>query len=191
MVADGLEVDLITLLRLKDQLARTLGYQDVISVPSSSGYTFYVQFSNMNGTPAYAYPCITDLMFLLDSPHPFSVASSAMGGPNAEDDVSSSLLVGSLFLDLIIGLFLHIEELPALPPMTLKNLIKCLLIALQKHDFDSQPLRYLQPELRKAVKRSLVDIVKDDCVSHEIRQLALSVSQAFIKRCSHFAGKFI
>ncbi|KAJ3559109.1 hypothetical protein NM688_g537 [Phlebia brevispora] len=191
MIADGLSVDLFTLLRLKDQLARTFGYQDVTAVPSSSGHTFHIQFKDSSGAPAYSYPCITDLMFLLDAPHSFSLASSAMGGPNVEDDTPAALLVGSLFLDLVIGLFLDIQEFSTLPPMTLKNLVKCLLIALQKHDFDSQPLRHLQPDLRRAVKRSLVDLVKDNCVSYEIRQLALSICQVFVKRFPHFAGKFI
>ena len=191
MVADGLSVDLFSLLRFKHQVTQALGYQDVTLVPSASGHTFHVTFGNIDGIPAFAHPCITDLTLLLDSPQPFEFASSAMGGPNVEDDTPVLLLVGSLFVDVVIGLFLHVEDLTTLPPTTLKNLIKSFLIVLQKHDFDSRPLRYLQSNLRKAVKRSLIVLVKNAGVSHEIRQLALSITIVFIKRCANFAGGFI
>lgn len=191
MVADGAGIDLYSLLRFKDQLVRALGFQDVTIVPSSTGHTFYIGFGETSGIPEYAYPCIADLLLLLDSPRPFDIACSAMGGPNVEDDTPSSLLVGSPFADAVIGIFLHADDLSALPSTTLKNLVKCLLIMLQKHDFDSPPLRHLQQDLRRAVKRSLVELVKNDSISHEIRQLALSISHVFIKRCSGFAGKFI
>ena len=191
LVSDGLTIDLFSLLRFKDQLVRALGYQDVQIVPSQAGHTFHIAFSEIAGIPDHAYPCISDLMFLLDSPHPFEVPGSVMGIPAFEDDITSSLLVGSLFVDIAIGLFVHIQDIVSLPPTPLKNTVKCLIISLQKHDFESHALRPLQGNLRKAVRRCLIALVKNSNVSHEIRQLALSTCHVFIKRCTSFVGNFI
>ena len=192
MVADGLSVDVTTLLKFKHNLLKIFGYLNAELVPHASGHTFHVVFEGTTGLPSFSYPCISDLMFLLDSPHPFELHSSAMGILNIypdENNEATKLLVGSLFVDVVISLFINVEDLPTLPPMTLKNLVKCLLITLQKHDFDSRPLRHLQPELRKAVRRCLLDLAKSTSVSHEIRQLALSVVHVFVKRCA--VGNFI
>ena len=43
MVADGIEIDLFSLLRLKDQLLRVLGFEEVSLVPSPTGHTFHVR----------------------------------------------------------------------------------------------------------------------------------------------------
>ncbi|THG99764.1 hypothetical protein EW026_g2637 [Hermanssonia centrifuga] len=191
MIADGISIDTFSLLRLKDQIARALGFQDVTLVPSSSGHTFHIRFGDTSGIPSWAFPSITDLMLVLDSAHPYDLAGSAMGGPYVDDDSPTTLLVGSAFVDLVLGLFTHTADLASLPPLTLKNLIKGLLIAIQKHDFDSRPLRHLQGDLRKAIRLNLFTLVIENSLSYDLRQLAFSATQAFIKRCPTMVGNFV
>lgn len=63
-------------------------------------------------------------------------------------------------------------------------------ILIYKHDFEAQALRYLQTGLRKAVSRAIEILLWDD-TSYELRQLAMSVIQAFLKRWQSFMGNII
>ena len=69
------------------------------------------------------------------------------------------------------------------------TIMEALGIIIYKHDFDRGFLRPLQPILRKAVTRVL-DLMLDE-VSHECRQQALSVVQAYIKRYYNSLVQFI
>lgn len=191
MISDGVPVDVFSLLRLKDQLARTLGYQDVVMVPSANGHTFHVQFRGIVSIPSAAFPCITDLMLAMDSAYPYELSCSAMGGPDVEDETVCPLLVGSVFVDVLLGLFVQLEDTAALPPLVLKNLLKTLIIVMQKHDFDSRALRHLQSELRAALRRCLTLLLNEEQLSLELRQLALSSCQIFINRWPNVMGALL
>ncbi|EKM55576.1 uncharacterized protein PHACADRAFT_256290 [Phanerochaete carnosa HHB-10118-sp] len=191
MIADGITVELFSLLKLKHQLLLTFGYRDVSLVPSSNGQTFYVQFGELDCFPPVALPCIADLMLVLDSAQPCDISSSAMGGPDVDDETKHSLLIGSVFVDILVDLSSHLSELGSSPPLVLKNLLKTLIIAMQKHDFDSQPLRYLHSDLRKALRCALMMYSDEGHLSLELRQLALSACQVFITRWPDIMGPFI
>ncbi|KIP09568.1 hypothetical protein PHLGIDRAFT_67270 [Phlebiopsis gigantea 11061_1 CR5-6] len=191
MIADGITIDLFSLLRLKDQLVRTLGYQDVATIPSANGHTFHVQFRGITSIPSTAFPCITDIMLVVDSAHPYELSCSAMGGPDVEDETPYSLLVGSAFVDIVLGLFSQVEDPASLPPLVLKNLLKTLIIAMQKHDFDSRAMRHLQGELRTALRCCLTLLLNEEQLSIELRQLALSNCQVFINRWPNVMGIFV
>lgn len=191
MIADGIIVDLFSLLRIKEQLARTLGYQDVTTVPSANGHTFYVQFRGITSIPSTAFPCITDVMLVADSPRPYEISCSALGGPDVEDETPCSLLVGSAFVDIVLGIFSQVEDPAALPPLVLKNLLKTLVIVMQKHDFDSRAMRHLQGELRTALRCCLTLLLNEEQLSVELRQLALSNCQVFINRWPSVMGIFV
>ena len=191
MVADGIAVEIFSLLKLKHQLLCTLGYHDVSLVPSPNGQTFCVQFHGLAVLPSPSFPCIADLMLVLDSARPYDVSCSAMGGPDVDDDTTYSLLVGSVFVDVLIDLASHLEELSSLPPLVLKNLLKALIIAMQKHDLDSQPLLHLHGDLRRAMRCALMLFSDDGHLSLELRQLALSACQVFITRWPGIMGVFV
>ncbi|KAI0797914.1 hypothetical protein C8Q75DRAFT_845203 [Abortiporus biennis] len=191
MIADGVSVDLFSLLKLKSHIARVLGYRDVSLSSSNSGAMFYVTFGDMDDIPEWAFPCLSDLMLALDSSAPMEVSPSAMGGPFANDDTTFPLLVGTAFVDILLDLFVTSTELPYLPAMTLKDLLKAMIIVIYKHDFDSKPLRHLQANFRRAVRRTLELLLDDKHLSYELRQSALSVCQAFIKKWPGIIGNFI
>lgn len=191
MISDGILVDIFSLLRLKDQLARTLGYQDVVMIPSANGHTFHVQFRRVISVPPTAFPCIADLMLVMDSARPYELSCSAMGGPDVEDETLCPLLVGSGLVDILLGLFVQLEDPASLPPQVLKNMLKALIIAMQKHDFDSRALRHLHGELRAALRCCLTLLLNEEQLSLELRQIALSNCQVFINRWPNTMGVFL
>ena len=193
MIADGITIDIYSLLKIKDQLLRVMGYRDVSLVPSANGHNFYVQFEGITNIPLPSLSCISDLMLILDAPHPFELSCAAMGGPDKDDETLSPLIIGSPFVDVLLDLLVTLEHLSLLPPLPLKNLLKALIIVLQKHDFDSMPLRYLQAKLRNALRNCLGLLSDDEHLSLELRQLALSACQVFINRwaTANVIGLFI
>ena len=189
MVAEGIPIEVGSLLKLKDHLARAIGFLEVDMVSVGNTNHFYVKFGTLYAVPEGAYPCLNELMLTLDSAQPYNLISSAMGGRYLEDETPSKLLVGSIFVDVFLESFIHCENLETMPALTLKNLLKSLTIVIFKHDFDSRPLKPFQPHLRRAVRRAL-DLLLHD-LSYDIRQLVLTVSLAFIKRWPHLIGNFV
>lgn len=192
MIADGLSIDVSSALKLKNHTLSLLGFKDVSLISSGvSGHSFYVRSSGIETITSWSYPCLSDLVLVFDSPHPLSVAPSAMGSPYAEDETPTRLLVGSVFIDLILDIFIHAQGLETLPPLTLKNLLKAMVIVVYKHDFDSKPLRHLQGNLRKAVRRILDLLVDPAILNYELRHLCLTICQAFIKAWPSIVGAFL
>lgn len=188
MVSDGVPIDISSLLRLKEHVARTLGFQIVLLEPST-GNGFYIKFSSLGTITDTADACLNDMITLFDASQPYDVAPSAIGGSYVEDDTPYSVLIGTIFVDVILDFCGQSESLTSLSSVTLKNLLKTLVIMVYKHDFDSKPIRHLQKNLRDACRRVL-DLLLSD-ISYDLRQLALSVCQSFIKRWPAIIGHFI
>ena len=188
MISNGVPADIYTLLRLKVHLVRSFGFRDVSEVPSGNGQAFFIQFGALRELPESSHPCLNEFVSLLDAYQPFDIAPSAIGGPFANDDLHTSLLVGSVFVDVLLAVF-NEAAFESLPFLVLKNLIKCIIIITYKHDLESKPLRHLQGGFRRIV-RKLNEIVTMD-LSYEIRQLALTACGACIKRWPNMVGSII
>lgn len=188
MIWHGIPIELFALLRIKIHLVRSFGFKEVAEVPSANGQAFYVRFGDLGEIPDKAISCLDELMNILDVYQPFELAPSAMGGPSANDDTKVSLLVGSIFVDVFLSVFNECD-LDALPFITLKNMVKCLMIIAYKHDLESKPLRHLQNDFRKSIRR-VIDIFNMD-LSYEIRQLAISACQTGIRRWPNMVGSLI
>ncbi|KAI0780831.1 hypothetical protein BD413DRAFT_500442 [Trametes elegans] len=189
MLADGIPIDVTSVLKLKDHLARALGFSEVAMVTAGNSNTFFVRFSGLDTVPEVAYPCLNELMAALDSACPFDLPPSAMGARFADEETPSSLLVGSVFVDLFLETFIHCDGLAFMPAVTLKNLLKSLIIVIYKHDFDSRTLKPFQQQLRKAAKRAQELLLME--LSYDVRQLLLTACHAFIKRWPHLTGNFV
>ena len=107
MVAEGISIEVNSLLKLKDHLARTIGFTEVAMVSYGSSNSFHVRFSGLDAIPEAAYPCINELMLVLDSPYPYNLISATMGGKYSDDEQVAQLLIGSLFVDLFLETFIH------------------------------------------------------------------------------------
>ncbi|KAL0581716.1 hypothetical protein V5O48_000298 [Marasmius crinis-equi] len=179
MATNGIFVDYHDLLKMKIHVARMLGFDDVHAVPTQDGLTFYVNFGRLTSVPRCAFPCINQLLSLLDSPHPASLAT--LEGPARGDNRNPTpLLVGSLFIDLLLALFSSVKDVIALPILSVKSLLESLGVIIYKHDFEHMYIRPLQPALKQAVTLTMELMLED--VNYECRQLALHVTQAYIRK---------
>lgn len=183
MLSDGSSIDVHSLLKLKLRLAQLLGISGALWKPSANRSSSYIQLSQFNGIPDHASPCIEGLGFLLDATFRIGLSASSMMGNG--DDNTTSVLIGSSFVDIILYLFDATTHILDLPFVTLKSLIHILTTVIYKHDLDVAPLRHLREPLRKAVRR-VTSIVNSD-TSLELRQLSLSVCHAYIRHCGHYA----
>lgn len=192
MIADGINIDIFSLLKIKSSLVRILGFKDTSLVQlNPEGTSFHIRFNHLGQVKPWVYPCLDDLMLVLDASSPFGLAPSSMGGPFAEDETPFPLLVGSVFVDVVFEVFSQLQDLAVLPFLTLKNLLKTLVIIIYKHNFDAKPLRHLHTSLRAVARRTLDLLLADRFLSYELRQLALSISQAFIKKWPYIIGNFL
>jgi hypothetical protein len=182
MMADGITIGAFELQKIKVALTKALGFADVTATPSTNSQTINVQFGDAQHIPDASLPCVNELLSVLDAPHPINLEL-----PGAAP-VSSTFLVGSTFVDVSLNLFCT-GDLLSLPILTLKSLVESLGVIIYKHDFEHRRMKHLQPTLRRAVLRAL-ELMLDD-ISYEVRQLALSVTQAFIKRWPAYTGSII
>ncbi|KAI0054105.1 hypothetical protein FA95DRAFT_1480391 [Auriscalpium vulgare] len=189
MIAGGVPIDLFSLLKIKKHLVQIAGFSDVSTIPSATGQMFYIAFAKLKHTPDHAWPCVDELLPVLDAPHSFTFPASAMTGAFVTDDAQSTLLVGSSFVDVVLALVNDASDLFSAPYQSTKSLLECLLVVVYKHDLDSTPLRHLQGGLRRAVRRVLSVTMAP--VPYDLRQLALSIAQAYIKKFPSAVGGFV
>ncbi|KAJ7774854.1 hypothetical protein B0H16DRAFT_1508657 [Mycena metata] len=182
MIADGIGISPFDLQKIKVALAKAIGFADVVATPSANGQTIDVQFGEAQHIPEASLPCVNELLSVLDAPH--AINMDLQGG----DSSSSTFLVGSTLVDVSLNLFCT-GDLLSLPIVTLKSLVESLGVIIYKHNFEHRRLKHLQPTLRRAVLRAL-ELMLDN-ISYEIQQLALSVTQAFIKRWPAYTGSII
>ncbi|KAG6866935.1 hypothetical protein C0991_003851 [Blastosporella zonata] len=188
MISDGIAIDSFMLLKIKNHLVETIGFRDVSVVPSHNGQSFQIQFGEVNEIADIALPCVNQLLSVMDAFHSSDVAPAAMAGAD-DDERPVSVLVGSIFVDVFLSMVCTIKDLTSLPVLTCKNMLETLCIIIYKHDFESRILKHLQHSLRRAVMRALECLTHD--ISYDLRQLALSIVHAFVKRWHSIMGSFI
>lgn len=189
MIADGIAIDSYSLLRIKVHLAQVTGFRDVTVMPSQSGQSFQIHIGDIGEIPEIALPCINQLLRVFDAPHPIQLNPWTMVGRQAQDERVVSILVGSVFVDMFLVMFCSVKDSLSLPLLTFKSMLETLCVIIYKHDFESTALKHLQKTLRHAVLQVL-NILSED-ISYDLRQLALSITQAFIKRWPTFMGSTV
>lgn len=189
MIGSGISIDLPTLLKLKKHLVHILGFSNISTVRSPGSQLLCVTFDHTRTTAHDASPCMDELLTVLDAFHPFSLVASAMTESSPPNDAPASLLIGSIYVDIPLALITGSGDLLDLPILTTKRLIECLLIVMYKHDMESLPLRHLQGNLRRAVRQAL-NLVPTK-LGYELRQLALTVAQTYVKLWPNTAGSFV
>ncbi|KAJ6596919.1 hypothetical protein DFH09DRAFT_972654 [Mycena vulgaris] len=182
MIADGIPINAFDLQKVKVALSKAFGFADITVTPSNNGQSFDVQFGDAQHIPEASLPCVNELLSVLDAPHVINLE------PPGVEPTLSTFLVGSTLVDVSLNLFCT-GDLLSLPILTLKSMVESLGVIIYKHDFEHRRMKRLQPTLRRAVLRAL-ELMLDD-ISYEIRQLTLSVTQAFIKRWPAYTGSII
>lgn len=183
MIADGVQIDLFSFLKIKYHLLVVLGSFGATLAPAPNGHSFHVQLGEVKQISVPSLPCIPGIMLLLDSYRKFSIPPSAMTG--VEDDAHSILLVGSIVLDVFLSLFTRLENLQEIPFVYAKALLQSLVIVIYKHDLESAPLKHLREQLRRVIRRISEMLCTE--ISYELRLLILTVVKAYLKRWPAYA----
>ncbi|KAG2054622.1 hypothetical protein BDR06DRAFT_982221 [Suillus hirtellus] len=189
MMENGVEIDLMSCLKFKLYLTKMIGFSGAQMVSAFNGRAFSVHLDGFSGIPQQSLPCVNEFARVLDAPHPFNLPPSLMNSPFTEDDRPCRVLIGSIWIDAVLGAFCAIDEPLELPALTLKSLLEALMAMIYKHDFDSLALRHLDVLLRKALKKTLDLLLVD--LSYDLRQVALSVIETYIKRGSAISGALV
>jgi hypothetical protein len=189
MIADGIAIDVFSILKVKLYLAKAIGFHDAAFAPAQNGHAFYVRLTDMDKIPDISLPCVSELLSVLDAPHPFDLTPSAMGSPYASDEEPCPAHIGTIFVDVSLIMFYTVEDICALPVLTMKSMLESLVVIIHKHDLDSKPLKHLPSHFRKALRRVLDLLLQD--ISYEIKQLALSVIQACTKTRPALMGNLL
>ncbi|KAG1753463.1 hypothetical protein EDB19DRAFT_1903124 [Suillus lakei] len=189
MMKNGVEIDLTSCLKFKLYLAKIIGFSGAQMVSAFNGRAFSIHLDGFSAIPRQSLPCVNEFARVLDAPHPFDLPPSLMNSPFTEDDRPCRVLIGSIWMDVVLGAFCAIDEPLKLPALTLKSLLEALMAMIFKHDFDSPALRHLDVLLRKALKKTLDLLLVD--LSYDLRQVALSVIETYIKRGSAISGALV
>lgn len=186
---NGVEIDLISCLKFKLYLAKIVGFSGARMVSALNGRAFSIHLDGFNAIPQQSLPCVNEFARILDAPHRFDLPPSLMNSPFTDDDRPCRVLIGSIWIDVVLGAFSPVDELLKLPALTLKSLLEALMAIIYKHDFNSPALRHLDVLLCKALKRTLDLLLVD--LSYDSSQVALSVIEIYIKRGSAISGALV
>ncbi|KAL0946866.1 hypothetical protein HGRIS_013032 [Hohenbuehelia grisea] len=188
LIASGLCTSHSTLLKVKFYLVRALGFLDVSVATAVDGSISRIDFIAVEEMKESVYPCIKELCSVLDASHslPEPLPTQVF---TVEQRNAPALLVGSAFADVAIALIVSIKDFNVIPVLTLKSTIEALAIIIYKHDLLDKRLEHLQLPLRKAMQPILELLHADG--SYEVRQMALSVVQMFVRNCPAFTRHFI
>ena len=186
MIADGIEIDGFSLMKLNLQYLKITGFNEASITPAQNGHLFHMDFGNITDVPASAFPCIEELVHVVDAAHFVDLPHVALGFNEEQEEKTSRVLIGAIFINPCLSMINNLPDLTRLPVMTLKSLLETLYILVHKYDFEDNLLRHLQPSLRRSVSRT-IELLSED-ISYELRQLSLSIAQVSIKKWRSFFG---
>ncbi|KAF9454513.1 hypothetical protein P691DRAFT_770412 [Macrolepiota fuliginosa MF-IS2] len=191
MLSDGVDADSLTIIKIKAQLVRILGSQNVSLVPAgANGRSFHLAYGEIKSIPEIAYPCFRGLVSLLDSWHKVELPSPIINTNSHDDDKEVDVLVGTAYADIPLNLLATYERIFELPVLIIKHLLEAVHVIIYKHDFENRNLNVFSTQsLRRAVAKTL-DILEAN-VPYEIRQVAFSVIQAFFRKSMTLTGSLI
>ncbi|KAF8522278.1 hypothetical protein BU17DRAFT_44873 [Hysterangium stoloniferum] len=187
LLADGAEVDLINILKIKHTLAKLLGFTSASLTPTANGQSFYIQLGETHGLVDLGFSSINPLMRVLDAPNQITLSASSMGA--TLNEVPAPGLIGDVFVDIIARLWENSPNMTSLPYAVLRGLLECMNLVIAKHDLNGPPLKHLDDVISKAIK-NITDLL-DATSSYDIRHLSLTVMFAYLQGYPAFALKIL
>ena len=191
MLSDGVIVDDITLIKIKAQLVRSLGFRDVSITPAGvNGHASQLSYGEIKSIPESAYPCFGNLISLLDSWHKVELPYPVINMNSYDDGKEVEVLIGSPFADIPINILATYENVLLLPVLVIKRLLESIHVIIYKHDFEGHSHSLFPSHFfRKAIMRSLDFLVTD--VPFEVRQIAFLTIQSFFRRATTLTSPLI
>jgi len=191
MLSDGAIVDDITLVKIKAQLVKSLGFRDVLITPAGvNGHSSQLSYGEIKSIPESAYPCFGNLISLLDSWHKVELPSPVINMNSYDDGKEVEVLIGSPFADIPINILATYEHVLLLPVLVVKHLLESIHVIVYKHDFEGHSHNLFSSHFfRRAIMRSLDLLVTD--VPFEVRQIAFLTIQSFFRRATTLTSPLI
>lgn len=191
MLADGAIVDDITLVKIKAQLVRSLGFRDVSVTPAGvNGYASQLSYGEIKSIPESVYPCFGNLISLLDSWHKVELPSPVINMNSYDDGKGVEVLIGSPFADIPINILATYERVLLLPVLVIKHLLESIHVIIYKHDFEGHSHNLFSSHFfRRAIMRSLDLLITD--VPFEVRQIAFLTIQSYFRRATTLTSPLI
>lgn len=191
MLSGGMGADCLVLIKIKAQLVRILGFQNVSIVPAgTSGLGFYLAYGEIKSVPGIALPCFGGLVSLLDSWHKIQLPAAIITNNTHGDDKEVEVLIGTAYADIALNLFTAYEGAFELPVLAIKHLLEAIHVIIYKHDFEDRNLNIFSSQLIRRVILKTLDLLEAD-VPYEVRQAALSIIQAFFRKSTTLPNSLI
>ena len=184
MISDGIEIDGFSLMKINFQYLKISGFSEVFLIPGQIGHSFHIDFGNITDVHGSAFPCIEELVHVVDAAYFVDLPHAALGINEEQEEKTSHVLIGTIFIDPCLSMISNLQDPTCLPVLTLKSLFETLHILIHKYDFEGKLLQHLQPSLRRSVLRTIELLSRD--ISYELRQLSLSIAQVSIKKWHSF-----
>jgi hypothetical protein len=189
MLSDGVKIDVLSLIKLKAQIMRVLGFQDVsVALPYANGHNAQVTYGEIRLVPEVTLPCLGGLVSLLDSWHRTEVPASAITLLDREEGVE--VLIGNPYADIPLNMLAMYERILELPALSIKHILEAVHVIIYKHDFENRDSNVFSGQtFRRAITRAL-DLLEADA-PYEVRLMALSVIQAFFSKSTTFTSSLM
>ncbi|KZO98231.1 hypothetical protein CALVIDRAFT_36906 [Calocera viscosa TUFC12733] len=189
IVAHGVTIQPVDLLKIKVFLARQLGFSKAVLRIAGDG-TCHVAPGpvSLPDPPEQGLSCLAATKRVLDASTKLNVSPSMLG-VNSVPDTLVPCHVGALLVDLVLIVLRATPDLTSMSHLALRSWLECLIIIILKHDMRSSVLKSLEMDLRSAVVRT-TDILASSA-PYDNRQLALTVNQCYVKKFGGEGGAIL
>ena len=133
LVADGGQIDLFTLYKIKLVVARALGFHAFRMNITPQGQASSIIFGTNMGFTEISFGCITPLLRVLDSFQSVNLPVLSSGQIWSEQALSG--LIGDVFVDIVVKVFeteSFRENATELPYIVMRGLLECMLLIIVK-----------------------------------------------------------
>ncbi|KDQ07904.1 hypothetical protein BOTBODRAFT_180257 [Botryobasidium botryosum FD-172 SS1] len=188
MIADGIRADMLVLLKIKQHLVKVLGFVDSEAPEPALEGAAEAHFGRLTSIREASFLCTNGILRVLDAPTFSESSSTSTLPPNVPNSGPTAPLIGAVLVDVVLAVIVS-ADLVALPYTEIRTWLEALIIIICKHNVQHSALRHLAGQLTQAAKH-VTDLALVD-LSYDLRQLAISVAQAFLQRCPDLTAKIL
>ncbi|KZT61428.1 hypothetical protein CALCODRAFT_9999 [Calocera cornea HHB12733] len=189
LVAHGVVIQALDLLKVKVFLARQLGFSKAVLRIAGDG-TCHVAPGPVSvpEPPEQGLACLAATKRVLDASTKISVSPSILG-VNLPPDAAVPCLIGAPLVDLVLIVLRATQDLATMSHLVLRSWLESLIIIILKHDMRSPVLKHLDTDLKTAVARTTEILTSN--APYDNRQLALTVNQCYVKKFGGEGGAIL
>nr|CAG8533934.1 14864_t:CDS:10 [Entrophospora candida] len=182
MLANGIEMNLEQIIKLKYFVAHNLGFTDS-RIDNSNGVMSF-HFGEFRYVPddftqnMMMVSILGNLKRVLDTPIYLNNDKEELEDGKASSE--NEMLAGGYFIEIVLAMFNSSADMTSLSHLMLKTWIELLLIIVYKHKIENKYNRELEESLVSAMKK-LSELLSKD-ITDENKQLIVELSSSLLKR---------